>query len=472
MPKNEKKLSLASQGLKYKLKISFSLMSVLPLLVCIYLVSNYIIPRIGFKIDIIVSIAVSVFIAVIGLFVIKEVFDRVISVTTEAKLIAAGDIARRVETTREDEVGDLGDSLNMLTQRIRSNMDELTSYSEKTNEINLEIQKRVFVLSNLLQISSLITQGVSLDNIIKLTIEKSRLLADSDVAYLLFREEDQALFSVSAADGLNAEHLLKLKIVPDSSIFNKLIHTASPLILDKENPLGEGLVGDFSEKFGMKNTLAIPVIQRKKIIGILGIANSREEFIYKKDNIELLDIFAKQITIAVENDRLLHKIEKLEIKDALTGLYNQAFIRNSLQSEIKRAIAYQRPCAFVLIDIDDFAAYQNKFGSLQSEAVLKKMSHLIKGSVTDIDQVARFGDKEFAIVLPEKTKRQAKEIAGEIRKKIEFAFQEEADVNKRLTVSVAVSENPLDGIESEELIDKAKDLVDQVKQQGGNKALS
>jgi signal transduction histidine kinase len=120
-------LSLASKGLKYKLKISFYLMSILPLLVCIYLVSNYILPQIGFRVDIVASIAISIFIAVVGLYVIKEVFDRILSVTSEAKLIAAGDISRMVDISREDEVGDLGDSLNQLTGRIRSNMNELKS---------------------------------------------------------------------------------------------------------------------------------------------------------------------------------------------------------------------------------------------------------------------------------------------------------------------------------------------------------
>ena len=472
MRKHTKDLSLASQGLKYKLKISFYLMSILPLLVCMYLVSNYILPKTGFKLDITASILISIFIAIIGLYVIKEVFDRILSVSTEAKLIAAGDISRMVEVSREDEVGDLGEALNQLTQRIRSNMDELKSYGERTTEINLEIQKRVFVLSNLLQISSLITQGVSLDNIIKLTIEKSRLLANSDVAYLFFKDEGQETFSMNTVDGINSEFLSEIKIFPEASIFNKLIQTNQPIILDKENILAEGLSISFYEQFRLKNTLALPVTLKGKVIGILGIGNNQEPFLYKKDNIELLDIFAKQITIAVENDRLLHRIEKLEIKDALTGLYNQAFIRNSLQGEIKRAITYHRPCGFILIGIDNFPEFQSNFGQLQSETALKKIAHLIKDSVTEIDQVARFGDHEFAIVLPEKTKRQAREIAEEIRKKIEFSFSEEQDANRRLTVSGDLSENPLDGVEAEELISKAKEFLDLAKNQGKNRILS
>lgn len=464
-----KNKSIASYSLKRKLKISFALMSILPLLVCAYLVSNYILPQVGLKVDIVASILISIFIAVIGFFVIKEVFDRIVSVSTDAKLIAAGDIGRKLEVGYEDEVGDLGDALNQLTQRIRSNMDELKNYGEKTTEINLEIQKRVLVLSSLLQVSSLISQGAKLEDILQLTTEKSRFLANSDVAYLLFREERQETFCMKAADGVNSSYLLKITVEPKEDLFNKVINTNKPLILDKQNVLPENLTIAFYEKFRLKNTLALPVYLRGRVMAILGIGNTRESFLYRKDDIELLDIFSKQIAIAVENDILMHRIEKLEIKDALTGLYNDAFIRNRLGEEIKRAITYQRPCAFILMNIDNFKRYHENFGSLQAEGTLKRIAALIRDSVTEIDRVGRIGDDEFAVILPEKNKRKAQEIAEEIRKKIEFVFSEEPVANKKITVSVGVSENPLDGIDAETLVTAAKELVSFAKKQGKNR---
>jgi len=116
-----------SRGLKYKLRIALYLMTVLPLLVTGYIISTYLLPVMGFKLEIIISLSISVMIAVLGFFIVKEVFDRVLSVSTEAKLIAAGDISRRLSLDRDDEVGDLGDALNQLTHRIRSNMDEWKS---------------------------------------------------------------------------------------------------------------------------------------------------------------------------------------------------------------------------------------------------------------------------------------------------------------------------------------------------------
>jgi diguanylate cyclase (GGDEF)-like protein len=460
--------SLASYSLKRKLIISFSLMSILPLLVCMYLVSNYILPKIGLKTDIAASILISIFIAAIGFFVVKEIFDRIISVTTEAKLIAAGDISRKLEIAYPDEVGDLSDALNQLTQRIRTNMDELKNYSEKTTEINLEIQKRIMVLSSLLQISSLITQGAKLEDILKVAVERSRFLANSDVSYLLFRKEGEEAFSMKIADGINSEYLLKINVGPKDDLFSRIIKTNKPLILDKQNVLPENLALSFYERFRLKNTLALPVYLRGRVMAILGIGNTKEIFLYRKDDLELLDIFAKQIAIAVENDILMQRVEKLEIKDALTGLYNAAFMQNRLQEEIKRAIIYRRPCAFLLFNIDNFKRFHENFGLLQSEAALKKIAALVRDSVSEIDRAGRIGDNEFAVILPEKNKRQAGKVAEDIRKKIEVGLSQEEDANKRITVSGGVSENPLDGVSSEELISKAKELVSLAKEKGRN----
>lgn len=470
MPKN-KKFSLSSRNLKHKLNVAFSLMSILPLLVCIYLVANYILPQIGIKLHIALSVIISVIIAVFGFLVLKEIFDRIVDVSRDAKLIASGNINHRIDIHQRDELGDLGDALNLLTRRIRTDMEELKAYGEKTSEINFEIQKRILALSNLLQVSSFISQSTKLDDILRLATEKARALANSDAAYLLLREEGEEVFSVKAADGLISAHLLQLKLEPKESIFEKMANADKYFLLDKENVLPQDLTTYFYEKFKLKNMLAVPVYAKGRVAAILGIGNTKTAFRYKKDDVELLDIFAKQIAIAVENDLLARRVEKLEIRDALTGLYNEVFIRNRLEEEIRRAIAYQRPCAFVVLDVDNFKDFHEVFGLLQAESTLKKISSLVKTSITEIDRAARLGDNEFAIVLPEKNKRQAGRIAEEIRKKIEFTFGEEPDPQKRLTLSAGVAENPLDGIEAEELISKARELLALAKMQGRNRVV-
>jgi diguanylate cyclase (GGDEF)-like protein len=444
-------------------------MSVLPLLVSAYLISSYVLPKFGLKIDIALAMAISVIIALIGFFLIKEVIDRILSVTTEAKLIAAGDLNRKVVAKEDDEVGDLSEALNQLTMRIRSNMDELKGYGEKTSEINLEIQRRVLVLSSLLQISSLISQGTKLEDIFKVTIEKSRMLANSEVAFLLYREETDNNFRIKLVDGINPKPLLNLHVFLQDEIFSSAIKHNNPLLVDKQSKLPDITRNALSEKFRVKNMLALPVYLRGSVRAIFAIGNNKEDFIYRKEDIELLDVFSKQIAIAIENDLLMAKVEKLEIRDALTGLYNLSYIKSRLNEEIKRAIAYQRPCAFIVFDIDNFRKYLDSFGSLNSEATLKKIATLISSSVSEVDRVGRTADDEFAVILPERNKRQANEIAENIRKKIEFTFNEEDEVIKRLTVSAGISENPLDGVSSEELIVTSCEALKISKEQGKNR---
>lgn len=463
--------SVTSLSLKRKLALSFVLMSVFPLLIFLFLISNYALlplPWFSVKVNISLLILISVFIAIMGLWLVKDVFDRISSISTEAKLIAAGDIAHKLEIEQPDEIGDLSEALNQMTQRIRENINELKGYSERTTQINLEIHRRMLILSGLLQISSLISQEVKLEEILRITVEKSRLLANSDTAYLLFKDEAQGTLSVKMADGLNAQSLLKIKLEPNDNFFADVIAKLKPLILDKENTLPEKLARSFCERFKLKHTLALPIYLRGQVMGILGIGGAGESLLYSKDDIELLDLLGKQAAIAIENSILTQRLDKLEIKDALTGLYNKAFIYNRLHEEIKRAIVYQRPCAFILLDIDNFNKLHKSFGSLEVETGLKKVASLIKDSVSEIDRVARTGDDEFAIVLPEKNKRKAQDIAEDIRKKIEFAFSEEQDINKRITISGGVSENPLDGIEAEELIHKSEERLCLAKKRGRN----
>jgi diguanylate cyclase (GGDEF)-like protein len=465
------RFSLNSRTVKQKLMVAFQLMSILPFLVCVYLLSIYIFPKSGVNLEIIMYLGVSAFLAIVGLLVIKEVFDRLTAVANEAKIIVAGDIGRKLEVAASDEVGELSDILNHLTHRIRSNMEELKAYSEKTTKINLDIQKKIIVLSNLMQISGLISEGAKFEETLKISVEKSRALANSEVAFLLFKDEGQDYLTIKASDGASTDNLSGIRLGLQHNICRNIFNLNKPLIVDEQKKGEEELSADFSASLQFKNYLAMPICLKGELKGVLGIANNRGGFVYQNDDIELLDIFSKQIAVAIENDILAHRVEKLEIKDNLTGLYNRFFIESRLQEEIKRAINYQRPCAFVVFDIDNFKAYREKFGLIYSEAALKRVAGLIRESISEVDRAGRTGDDEFSLILPEKNKRHAQTVAEEICKKIKTSFCQDLDKSKCLTFSAGVSENPLDGVQVEQLVTKAKELLKKAKDSGKNKVV-
>ena len=262
-----------------------------------------------------------------------------------------------------------------------------------------------------------------------------------------------------------------MEVTPQEDIYNKAFNLNNLLILDKQNSFNANLTVDFLAKFQVKNCLAMPIYLRNSVKAVLGIANNREDFSYNKDDIELLDLFSKQIAVAIENDILAHRIDKLEIKDALTGLYNRFFIEGRLQEEISRAIVYQRPCAFIIFDIDNFKNYREKFGLIYAESALKKIAALMRDCITEVDRAGRTGDDEFSLILPEKNKRQAQEVAETICKRIQDLFYADQDKSKCLTCSAGVSENPLDGVEAAQLAAKSRELLEKAKANGKNKVV-
>ena len=105
-----------------------------------------------------------------------------------------------------------------------------------------------------------------------------------------------------------------------------------------------------------------------------------------------------------------------------------------------------------------------------TEDVLKRIASILKKSATEVSKAARLGGDEFAIVMPEKNKREATQLAEEVRKKIADAnIKGPAKDEKPLTVSGGVSENPIDGITSKDLFDKAASAMKKAKLEGKNR---
>ena len=449
-----KSASLSSKGIRHKLFTAVCLMSVIPILVCL----NFAFPSLfisflsetSFKFIILIMI----FISLLGFVLIKQIIEHIIRMAREVKSIAEGDTDKYIEIKSEDEIGQLGSAINQLTSRIKENLNELEDYGSKTAQINIDIQKRVVTMSGLLQISSLITKGAKLDDILHLCVEKLKSVADSSAAFILFLDNNGKMV-IRAQAGLSAD--CGASLAESDECVSRVFQGGALTVIDAKNFNASCL--KLVSFLNIKNLLCLPIYLARKPAAIAGIGNNIPDFIYKRDDQELLDIFGKQMAIAIESDWLTAKVEGLEIKDMLTGLYNERYVRHHLDEEIKRAIIYQRPCGFILARIQNFTSYQKMYGQVASEAVFKKIASSLSASFSGIEKVGRFADYDFAVILPEKNKRQAQKTAEELQKNVEALFQDEPVKDKRLGISVAVVENPLDGVDSNELISIARNLL-------------
>jgi len=440
-------------------------------MICVYITSTYVFPNTEWAVGpLSLVMGITLFIALLGFLVAKRMVDPVIDMALEAKLIASGDFERSVETKEEGEVGDLAHSLNSITEKIRSNIGELKSYGDRTREINIEINKMVMVLSGLLQVGNLISAGSELKIVMDILVDKVSLLGDSNPTSLLIADEEGNTLSPISTIHFEGVESAQMPVSLRHGVFAKLKADMTDIIIDKNREPSDDM-NSFKELYNVKNGVIVPVIVRGKLEGALLMCNNEEEFEFPMDDVELLHVFCKQAAIAIENDHLIKRTEELEIKDELTQLYNSRYIKERLDEEIKRSITYQRPCAFMLFNIDDFKDFCKKHGRMTGEAALKKISKLILDELTPVDKAGRFGDDEFALILPERNKKEAKDIADDVMKKISSlaVFDGGKGEPDCLTVSGGVGENPLDGATGKELIDKAQANLKEAKAQGKNR---
>jgi diguanylate cyclase (GGDEF)-like protein len=164
---------------------------------------------------------------------------------------------------------------------------------------------------------------------------------------------------------------------------------------------------------------------------------------------EIQDLSQSLKKISRNAKELLEKVEKLSLKDKLTGLYNAAYIRERLSEEIRRAIDYQRSCSFAYVMIKNYEEIAAKMGEEASEKALKKMADILNGQLREFDRAARIGRGEFAAIFPDKNKKKCIEIMEKIGQA----------VPKDFLLCAGISENPIDGVDADNLYLKAQDRM-------------
>jgi len=467
-----KKMSLAPKGLRYKLVIAFSLMSIIPILACAYLIFSHTFTAVWEIVSVVAVVVLSVLVSVLGLVLARGMVDPVIDMAVEARMIANGEFDREISVSSEDEVGILGESINSMTQKIRLNLDELKGFSQRTKELNMDIHKKVLALSSLLQVGDLIATGsANLDSILELSVQKMAMILDGGfcVFYMIPKEESSE-FLPKAYSNVQEEKLLDIVVKNGEGFLGRIMEEKKILVIDNTTKINKETEA-FKSSCNVKNAIAIPVYSGKKDFGLLLVGNKQDDYHYKIDDLDLIKIFAKQITIAIENDIWLKKSEELSIKDDLTGLYSKSYILPRLDEEIRRAIFYQRPCSFILLSIDNFNSLRETKGEIIAEDITKRVAKIIKDGTNPVGKAARISGNEFAMLLPEKNKREAAYIAEDVRKQIEAAnFSREGSL--KITVSGGVSENPIDGSTQEELFKKAMELLANAKTMGKNRIVA
>lgn len=181
------------------------------------------------------------------------------------------------------------------------------------------------------------------------------------------------------------------------------------------------------------------------------------------DEVEAL---SKSLKLISKNAReLLDTVERLSLKDSLTGLYNASYIRERLDEEIQRAIQFQSPCSFAYFCLAGLVIDPER-SRTEADSVLRSVAAIFGKHISQLDRAARLNQNDFAIIFTGRNKKKAIECAERIRGEIMAMPYAKSGAAAPITLYVGISENPLDGVSGDTLFIKAQERARALKAKG------
>jgi diguanylate cyclase (GGDEF)-like protein len=350
--------------------------------------------------------------------------------------------ARKEKQDQYDKLKEVNLQLEDSNKKLTSSIAEFFTLQQISQAIS-----SIFDMNELLQfVNDIIigVMGVSTSNIALYSSGGDRLKVQVSN---IFNKKDRAILT----DNINTPYL-KDAVDQGRTILNNTV-----------NPDDY----DFTRGRNIRSLLCVPLLVKGKSHGCVLIEHSIPEA-FDEDNVRLLEIITQQISIAIDNARLYEQLQEFANTDGLTQIYNRVFFQNRLQDELEQAQQLGYEVSVILYDIDNFKRFNDSYGHLFGDIVLKMLAQLVKESIRKDDIVARFGGEEFIILLPHTGKELACEKAEELRKKISELTIRDKDVAASVTVSMGVSTFPTLAQTELTLLNSADEALYEAKNSGKN----
>ncbi|MCB9747373.1 MAG: sensor domain-containing diguanylate cyclase [Candidatus Omnitrophica bacterium] len=352
---------------------------------------------------------------------------------------------------------------------------------ERINLLNVEIhheelaiksfQDKIVNFSQLKGMIEKLSQCLYLEDTIKtLSAEVGKLFQTQDKTIILY------LFHSKTGDlGISSSKKGQMRVNLKSKrgdIFDKwVVKTMQPLLItdtksdyrfDADKTSGQNVRL-------IRSLISVPLMVGDKALGILRIDNV-EPNKFTVEDLRFLTTVGDIGAVSIENAQLYERVEQLAIRDSLTNLYLRRYLMERFPEEISRQIRHGGELSLLMMDLDYFKQYNDKFGHVAGDILLRTMGLMLQEFFNKPGNlVCRYGGEEFAVLLPDCSKAQAVKLAEEAAVQIAQQSILLRREKTHITVSVGVASFPKDGQNPHELIHRADQALYNAKETGRNK---
>ncbi len=385
------------------------------------------------------------------------------------------------------ELESLNKNLSNLNNELFQSREEMARYNDRLFYMNnlanmLRTQRNPMSMINMLP--KKLIEGFHVDRTIVLEINPASEelipfayagLPNTVVEKLQISLSEQFLSKLKSDGGIiwvkdNSEIL-------DESLINfaKSLQTKSFLLGNLYNLGTQKSSSDLIEKVSLESRAARDMQFSRRFLIFIDKGKTNAPFATYE--VRMLKSFIQTVGIIYENMVLYSRLIKLyrikseqAIKDGLTKLYNYRYFIQELEREANRTKRFRTPFSLLMIDIDFFKEFNDKYGHLEGDKVLRKIAQLFQKNTRTTDTVARYGGEEFAIILPGLGKNDALSIAEKLHVLIQNYKFPVIDENKniKITISIGVANFPRDSADTKILLDMADQALYKAKKSGRN----
>ena len=401
----------------------------------------------------VVLIAGLVFIILVLFLLERLVLSRLTRLSENVTSIGKrGDMSARLTVKGNDELSRLGNSINEMLGSLEQ--------SHKRTEALHAVARTV---SQTLDMGELLNRG--LGKVVEV------MGTDAGSIYLLDTSEKTLL--LKAQKGMSDDAISKVAAIKlDEAEFRRVLQWTDP-----STPLAQvhsettlGVITEALEKERIRSFAAVPLSVRGELQGILSVS-SRDHREFGPDDIGLLTAIGNEIGVGIQNAKLLEKTRELSITDELTGLYNRRHFYETLEMEVGRTRRYGGSFSVVMLDLDGFKQYNDRFGHATGDIILRSVASTFKSALRESDTSFRYGGDEFTFILPATDAARAVRIVDRIRVQwAETARSQHSVDESRLGFSAGIAQFPGDAESTDGLITLADAALYRSKRDGGNRS--